>query len=37
MGVGTRGLGWSEGDVKMLAAAAREDVGDRRVHAYWPV
>ncbi|KAK0652838.1 methyltransferase domain-containing protein [Cercophora newfieldiana] len=37
MGVGTKGLGWSEEDVKLLAAVAREDLGNRRVHAYWPV
>jgi hypothetical protein len=37
MGVGTRGLGWTVEDIKLLASVARDDMENRRIHAYWPV
>ncbi|KAK0619369.1 S-adenosyl-L-methionine-dependent methyltransferase [Immersiella caudata] len=37
MGVGTRGLGWTAEDIKLLASVARDDIENRRIHAYWPV
>ncbi|KAK1621931.1 S-adenosyl-L-methionine-dependent methyltransferase [Colletotrichum phormii] len=33
----TRGLGWKSDEVNVLAAQARKDVGDRSIHAYWPM
>ncbi|OLN95723.1 hypothetical protein CCHL11_02734 [Colletotrichum chlorophyti] len=33
----TRGLGWQADEVNVLAAQARKDVGDRSIHAYWPM
>ncbi|KAK1580171.1 S-adenosyl-L-methionine-dependent methyltransferase [Colletotrichum navitas] len=33
----TRGLGWNADEVNVLAAQARKDVGDRSIHAYWPM
>ncbi|KXH32807.1 hypothetical protein CSIM01_04300 [Colletotrichum simmondsii] len=33
----TRGLGWKADEVNVLAAQARKDVGDRSIHAYWPM
>ncbi|KAK4160884.1 methyltransferase domain-containing protein [Cladorrhinum sp. PSN259] len=33
----TRALGWSKEEVDVLAAQARNDVNDRKIHAYWPV
>ncbi|KAM0325874.1 hypothetical protein ACHAQA_007177 [Verticillium albo-atrum] len=33
----TRGLGWRAEEVEVLAAQARRDMGDRAVHAYWPM
>ncbi|OHE90217.1 hypothetical protein CORC01_14490 [Colletotrichum orchidophilum] len=32
-----RGLGWKADEVNVLAAQARKDVGDRNIHAYWPM
>ncbi|KAK4446864.1 secondary metabolism regulator LAE1 [Podospora aff. communis PSN243] len=37
MGVGTRGLGWTVEDIKLLASVAKDDIDNRRIHAYWPV
>ncbi|KAJ0324947.1 hypothetical protein COL5a_007447 [Colletotrichum fioriniae] len=33
----TRGLGWKADEVNVLATQARKDVGDRSIHAYWPM
>ncbi|GJD00495.1 methyltransferase domain-containing protein [Colletotrichum higginsianum] len=33
----TRGLGWRADEVNVLAAQARKDVGDKSIHAYWPM
>ncbi|TDZ15586.1 Secondary metabolism regulator LAE1 [Colletotrichum orbiculare MAFF 240422] len=33
----TRGLGWQADEVNVLAAQTRKDVGDRSIHAYWPM
>ncbi|KAF9872291.1 hypothetical protein CkaCkLH20_10118 [Colletotrichum karsti] len=33
----TRGLGWRADEVNVLAAQTRKDVGDRSIHAYWPM
>ncbi|KAK3366151.1 S-adenosyl-L-methionine-dependent methyltransferase [Lasiosphaeria ovina] len=37
LAVGTRGLGWSADDIAVLAAKARADLKDRKIHAYWPM
>ncbi|EFQ32057.1 uncharacterized protein GLRG_07201 [Colletotrichum graminicola M1.001] len=33
----TRGLGWHADEVNVPAAQARKDIGDRSIHAYWPM
>ncbi|KAL0930386.1 methyltransferase domain-containing protein [Colletotrichum truncatum] len=33
----TRGLSWRADEVNVLAAQTRKDVGDRNIHAYWPM
>ncbi|KAF6825075.1 methyltransferase domain-containing protein [Colletotrichum musicola] len=33
----TRGLDWRADEVNVLAAQTRKDVGDRSIHAYWPM
>ncbi|KAF4925411.1 Secondary metabolism regulator LAE1 [Colletotrichum viniferum] len=33
----TRGLAWKADEVNVLAAQTRKDVGDRSIHAYWPM
>ncbi|KAF7556738.1 hypothetical protein G7Z17_g1251 [Cylindrodendrum hubeiense] len=33
----TRGLGWKAEEVDVLAAEAKRNMRDRRVHAYWPM
>ncbi|TQN64853.1 putative methyltransferase tdiE [Colletotrichum shisoi] len=33
----TPGLGWRADEVNVLAAQARKDVGDKSIHAYWPM
>ncbi len=33
----TRGLGWTKGDVDILAARAKRDLADRSIHCYWPM
>ena len=37
LGVGTRGLGWTPEDIATLAEAARADIENKKIHAYWPV
>lgn len=33
----TRALGWQKEEVDVLAAQARNDVNNLRIHTYWPV
>ena len=33
----TRALGWQKEEVSVLAAQAKRDLDNRRIHAYWPM
>ncbi|KAJ4247110.1 hypothetical protein NW762_013248 [Fusarium torreyae] len=37
MALFTRGLGWSSEEVEVFLAKVRNDMKDRRIHAWWPI